>query len=133
MNDIWIGVLGAILGAVVGAVATLVGGLVTTRHEDRRAAVDDLRSRREEWFRRVQWAETLAGDTGDAARAAAGVRMLNELVRSDLAAPDDVALIQALTVSQTRELIAAHLSDTNLATEHFVRDNEGRAPEGGRE
>lgn len=80
----WVVLLGAVVGALIGLGGTL---LTSTRQ--------NVRARREEWFRRVQWAQTLTTGPDDARRAA-GLRVLNELARSDLATPDDIALIDAL-------------------------------------
>lgn len=111
MSDVWIGVLGALVGAVVGAVVSLVTAWSTARHDDQRARDDDIRTRREEWFRRVQWAESLANDS-DEQRWSAGLRILADLTNSDLATPSDVSIVQALFGSRADQLTETRMRDS---------------------
>lgn len=55
----------------------------------------DRSARREEWFRRVQWAAGLTLGA-DARSRTDGLRVLGVLARSDLADADDLALLDAL-------------------------------------
>ncbi len=52
--------------------------------------------RREEWFRRLQWAEELAATNNDGRRAT-GRAILTELTGSRMATDEDVRLIRAVT------------------------------------
>ncbi len=71
-------------------VADRVGG----RHAEEAAKATlqrEIAGRREEWWRRMSWA--LKATTSENAREAhIGFRMVAELLRSDLATPDDLAL-----------------------------------------
>lgn len=78
------------LGTRNADVADRVGG----RHAEEAAKATlqrEIAGRREEWWRRMSWA--LKATTSENAREAhIGFRMVAELLRSDLATPDDLAL-----------------------------------------
>lgn len=78
-----------LLAAMAGGAIALGGALVNGRLDRRRA-------RREEWFRRVQWAQQLTASDRERDREA-GYRLLRSLGDSDLATTDDIRLLYDLT------------------------------------
>lgn len=70
--------------------STALGGLLAVAGSLWSSARDRGRSRREEWFRRVQWADTLTSSE-DPQRRATGLRLLQMLARPDLRHDDDAA------------------------------------------
>lgn len=105
-----------IVVGVLTAGAALGGTMVASWRQNRRAG-------REEWFRRVQWAQGLTAGADDPTRAA-GYRVLRQLASSPLATDDDRALLLELTrnpaVEAQREALEQDVDDTA-----FVRDTEG--------
>lgn len=79
---------GTLLATLVTGLAALGGTALATWRQNRRAG-------REEWFRRVQWAQQLTADENDGSRAA-GYRVLEQLARSRLADADDLELLTQL-------------------------------------
>lgn len=77
-----------VIVAAITAVAALGGNLIVTWRQNRRAG-------REEWFRRVQWAQQLTVATDEDSKRA-GYRVLDQLSRSRLAAEDDLELLEQL-------------------------------------
>lgn len=83
----WVVLASTALGGVLGVLGTLWS---SARERDR--------ARREEWFRRVQWAESLT-TSNNPHRRATGSRLLGVLGRQELRTNDagaDAALIDAL-------------------------------------
>ena len=85
----WLGTL-SLLGPVATGAAALVAlavGIATIRQRDRA-------DRREQWWRRAEWALglTLSGDEEAVRR---GYAVLDHLVRSDLATDDERGLLRA--------------------------------------
>ncbi len=83
----WVVLASTALGGVLGVLGTLWN-----------SGRERARARREEWFRRIQWADTLT-TSDDPHRRATGTRLLGVLGRKDLRADDagaDAALIDAL-------------------------------------
>lgn len=76
--------------------SALAGGLIAVAGGTLNGAFDRRRARREEWFRRLQWAQQLTASTSDADRAA-GFRLLRALGETDLASKDDLLLLYVLT------------------------------------
>lgn len=77
----WLSFVGGFLGGFLGAVATLFA-----------ARLREKGAKREEWWRRVQWAADLA--LGDDPRSqAAGLNILGKLAGSPLATDDDAQLL----------------------------------------
>jgi len=72
--------------------AAALGGSIITNWWGSRS------SKREEWFRRVQWAAAMA-TSPDPATSAAGLAVLDELATSKLANDDDLAVLQALNAN----------------------------------
>lgn len=79
----------AIVVGVLTAAAALGGTVIASWRQNRRAG-------REEWFRRVQWAQGLTAGDDDGTRAA-GYRVLHQLSHSPLATDDDRQLLLELT------------------------------------
>lgn len=98
-----------VLTTAIGAAAGIGGSMLTTLLQNKSAG-------RQEWFRRVQWAETLANGRGDRQQAA-GLRILSELATSDLAGPDDVAMIGALIPAGRQHQLTAHAAQADGGAE----------------
>lgn len=79
----------AFVGALLGALAT-VGA---TRQRERAA-------RREEWWRRFEYASELALDEESEARREAGLLLLDALAQSELAGIDELAQLRVFTEEQ---------------------------------
>lgn len=109
---------GVLLSAAIAAAAALGGTVIATWRQNRRAS-------REEWFRRVQWAQTLTSSDDDATEAA-GYRILLRLGESDLATPDDVALIYELRPGSALDALVTVVAEQgeHLAEVTFVSDTE---------
>jgi hypothetical protein len=99
----WVVLASTALGGVLGVLGTLWN-----------SGRERARARREEWFRRVQWADSLTA-SDDPHRRAAGTRLLGVLGRQDLRDNDtgaDAALIDALNrPAGLDELAAAAMVD----------------------
>ena len=119
----WLSFVGGLLGGFLGAVATLLA-----------ARLREKGARREEWWRRVQWAADLAlGD--DLRRRAAGLNLLRKLVVSPLALNDDAQLLTIFTepaLSPHEPLPeTAHSRDTDTASDAADHDAGGEGDEPG--
>jgi hypothetical protein len=88
---------GTLLATAVTAAAALLGTWLASRRQDNRSENIIRSTGREEWFRRLQWAEELAATTDNDARRATGRAILNQLAGSHLATDEDVRLIRAMT------------------------------------
>jgi len=87
----------------------------------------DRAARREEWFRRVQWAAGLTLDA-DARARTDGLRLLGVLARSDLADADDLALLDALGDDAALDaLLVVHSSRSGAAVSAVAVPPAGRA------
>ncbi len=87
----------------------------------------DRAARREEWFRRVQWAAGLTLDA-DARARTDGLRLLRVLARSDLADADDLALLDALGDDAALDaLLAVHSARSGAAWSAVAVPPAGRA------
>lgn len=102
------------VGALTAA-AALGGTVIASWRQNRRAG-------REEWFRRVQWAQGLTATDDDGTRAA-GYRMLRQLATSPMATDDDRALLLELTLDSAVEATQAEL-EQDVDDTQFVRDTE---------
>jgi len=86
----WVPVAQIILSSLTFLAALFTGYLVwkaNTGATDQR----ELAARREEWWRRFQYAAELALDEGNERRANIGVLMVRKMVTSTLAGPDELA------------------------------------------
>lgn len=79
----------AFVGALLGALATIGA----TRQRERA-------SRREEWWRRFEYASELALDDESEARREAGFLLLDALAQSELAGTDELAQLRVFTEEQ---------------------------------
>jgi hypothetical protein len=110
----WVVLASTALGGVLGVLGTLWN-----------SGRERARARREEWFRRVQWADSLT-TSGDPRRRAAGTRLLGVLGSRALRANDadaDAALIDALNhPAGLEELAAAAMVDDVEVVEDTEQD-----------
>lgn len=98
MEGIWTGVLGA---AAVAPLATFGVVLVAYLTYRQKSHAD----RRDQWWKRAQWGIDAALNDADPQRRMAGIKVLVQLVGSDLATAEDAELMSALAVGiQDQEL-----------------------------
>lgn len=107
--------------AVVTAAAALGGTAIATWRQNRRAG-------REEWFRRLQWAEQLAADP-DVDRRARGRAAMNALADSKLATPEDLDFIASITDLDNVHALEETLTAETVDAIDFIEDTEGSEPE----
>ncbi|MCU1565549.1 MAG: hypothetical protein JWQ56_486 [Pseudarthrobacter sp.] len=88
---IWSGLLGA---AALAPLATLGVVLVAYLTYRQRSQAD----RRDQWWKRAQWAIDSALNEADPPRRLAGLKVLVQLIGSDLATAEDADLMSALAV-----------------------------------
>jgi hypothetical protein len=91
VQGIWSGLLGA---AALAPLATLGVVWVAYLAYRQRSWAD----RRDQWWKRAQWAIDSALDGGDPHRRLAGLKVLVQLIGSDLATAEDADLMSALAV-----------------------------------
>jgi len=98
MEGIWTGVLGA---AAVAPLATFGVVLVAYLTYRQKSHAD----RRDQWWKRAQWGIDSALNDADPQRRLAGIKVLVQLIGSDLATAEDAELMSALAVGiQDQEL-----------------------------
>ncbi|UZX05130.1 hypothetical protein F8G81_22945 [Arthrobacter sp. CDRTa11] len=98
LDVIWNAVLGV---SAIAPLATFGVVLVAYLTYRQKAHAD----RRDQWWKRAQWAIDSALNDADPQRRLAGMRVLVQLVGSDLATAEDADLMSALAVGiQTQEL-----------------------------
>jgi predicted membrane chloride channel (bestrophin family) len=98
MDGIWTAVLGA---AAVAPLATFGVVLVAYLTYRQKTQAD----RRDQWWKRAQWGIDSALNDADPQRRLAGIKVLVQLVGSDLATAEDAELMSALAVGiQDQEL-----------------------------
>jgi len=110
---------GTLLATAVTALAAIGGVSVATWRQNKRA-------RREEWFRRLQWAEELRS-CGDEGRRAVGAAVLESLASSDLATRDDLELVDALGDSSFVDTALADIPLDSVDEIDFVEDTGNEA------
>ena len=97
-EGIWTGVLTA---AAVAPLATFGVVLVAYLTYRQKAHAD----KRDQWWKRAQWGIDSALNDADPQRRLAGIKVLVQLIGSDLATPEDADLMSALAVGiQNQEL-----------------------------
>lgn len=112
---------GTLLATFLASAFTLAGTWVATLRLDRRARLTMRSTGREEWFRRLQWAEELtAADRDD--RRATGRAILTQLTRSSLATAEDVALIAAMSELADIDTLEEATTDSIMDAIDFVED-----------
>ncbi|HJV99557.1 MAG TPA: hypothetical protein VJ617_10735 [Arthrobacter sp.] len=98
MDGIWTALLG---GAAVAPLATFGVVLVAYLTYRQKSHAD----RRDQWWKRAQWGIDSALSDADPQRRLAGIKVLVQLIGSDLATAEDAELMSALAVGiQDREL-----------------------------
>ena len=112
---------GTLLATMVTACAAISGIAIATWRQNKRA-------RREEWFRRLQWAEELRS-SDDEFRATIGAAVLDSLASSDLASPDDLHLVEALGDSATFEATVEEIAIGCVDETDIVEDTENEHTE----
>ena len=105
-----------LLSVLAGGGLTLVGTVWVSR-SNRRA------SGREEWFRRVEWAQQMTASSDQSVRAA-GYQVLDFLSSSELATKDDQGLLELL--AQDPDLAALSGSDSGTVAETDYVVDTGR-------
>ncbi len=117
------GVLGLVVQLVVGA-ATVAAAFYAARAGARATQLSadqsERAARRQEWFRRMQWATDLT--LADNARSVAkGRALLAVLARSELATADDEALLEALNanpvLNELEQKYADEVDEVDFVTE----------------
>jgi len=104
-EGIWTGVLAA---AAVAPLATFGVVLVAYLTYRQKAKAD----KRDQWWKRAQWGIDSALNDADPQRRLAGLKVLVQLIGSDLATPEDADLMSALAVGiQDQELVRHELAD----------------------
>lgn len=116
------------LATFLASAFTLAGTWVATVRLDRRARLTMRSTGREEWFRRLQWAEELSVSERDDRRAI-GRAILNELAESSLATAEDVRLIRAMSNLADLAALEAGLTGTTVDDVDFVEDTGTTDPE----
>ncbi|WP_255769336.1 hypothetical protein [Pseudarthrobacter sulfonivorans] len=64
--------------------------------------------KRDQWWKRAQWGIDSALDAADPPRRLAGIKVLVQLIGSDLATPEDADLMSALAVGIQDQELARH-------------------------
>lgn len=120
-DDEWNAVVGDLAGDLPGLGLHAGRDLGATLRLDRRAKLTMRSTGREEWFRRLQWAEELtAADRDD--RRATGRAILTPLTRSSLATTEDVALIAAMSDLADIDTLEDATTDSIMDAIDFVED-----------
>jgi hypothetical protein len=104
-SGIWTAILGA---AAVAPLATFGVVLVAYLTYRQKSNAD----KRDQWWKRAQWGIDSALDNADPQRRLAGIKVLVQLIGSNLATPEDADLMSALAVGiQDQELDRHELVD----------------------
>lgn len=110
MSDVAVQLLVGVLTVVAAFYAARSGARATQASTD----ALDRAARREEWFRRVQWAAGLTLASGTRSQAD-GLALLTVLARSDLADDDDEHLIEALNQNEVLDGLHRRLTSRGEA------------------
>ena len=120
MDGIWTAVLGAAALAPLATFGVFLVAYLTYRQKSHA-------DRRDQWWKRAQWGIDSALSDADPQRRLAGMKVLVQLVGSDLATAEDAELMSALAVGiQDQEL------DRLASLEGIpgVRPGAGQRPDG---
>ena len=122
-EGIWTGLLAA---AAVAPLATFGVVLVAYLTYRQKSHAD----KRDQWWKRAQWGIDSALDDADPQRRLAGIKVLVQLIGSDLATPEDADLMSALAVGiQDQELDRHALAHTlQEGVIPGMRPGPGRSP-----
>jgi len=97
-DGIWTGVLAAAAVAPLATFGVVLVAYLTYRQKSRA-------DKRDQWWKRAQWGIDSALNDADPQRRLAGMKVLVQLIGSDLATPEDADLMSALAVGiQDQEL-----------------------------
>lgn len=88
-QGIWAGMLGAAALAPLATFGVVLVAYLAYRQRDRA-------DRRDQWWKRAQWALDSALNEADPQRRLAGLKVLVQLIGSDLATAEDADLVSAL-------------------------------------
>ncbi|WP_461188327.1 hypothetical protein [Arthrobacter sp. Z4-13] len=91
VQGIWAGMLGAASLAPLATFGVVLVAYLTYRQRSRA-------DRRDQWWKRAQWAIDSALNDADPQRRLAGLKVLVQLIGSDLATEEDADLMSALAV-----------------------------------
>jgi hypothetical protein len=91
VQGIWSGLLAAAALAPLATFGVVLVAYLTYRQRSRA-------DRRDQWWKRAQWAIDSALDDADPHRRLAGLKVLVQLIGSDLATAEDAELMSALAV-----------------------------------
>jgi hypothetical protein len=91
VQGIWAAMLGAAALAPLATFGVVLVAFLTYRQRDRA-------DRRDQWWKRAQWAIDSALNDADPQRRLAGLKVLVQLIGSDLATREDADLMSALAV-----------------------------------
>jgi hypothetical protein len=91
VQGIWAGLLGAAALAPLATFGVVLVAYLTYRQRSRA-------DRRDQWWKRAQWAIDSALNDADPPRRLAGLKVLVQLIGSDLATAEDAELMSALAV-----------------------------------
>jgi hypothetical protein len=91
VQGIWAAMLGAAALAPLATFGVVLVAFLTYRQRDRA-------DRRDQWWKRAQWAIDSALNDADPQRRLAGLKALVQLIGSDLATREDADLMSALAV-----------------------------------
>jgi hypothetical protein len=116
--------LSGFLGGLVGAVA---GALIAGHYARLATGQREGASRREEWWRRFEWAASLAVSDTEPSKTA-GLHLLTALAQSRLAGPDEAKLLESFS----QAVLGVLLSQTDPSPHDiFVVRDEARSDESG--
>lgn len=108
-----------LLSVLAGGVLTLLGTVWVGR-------LNRKASGREEWFRRVQWAQQLTA-AGDEATKVAGYGVLAQLSRSKLATEDDKEMLAQLVKDPDLDALLTVPAEAVEATDYVLQSPGGVA------
>jgi hypothetical protein len=97
VQGIWAGMLGAAALAPLATFGVVLVAFLTYRQRSRA-------DRRDQWWKRAQWAIDSALNDVDPQRRLAGLKVLVQLIGSDLATAEDADLMSALAVGIRNQL-----------------------------
>jgi hypothetical protein len=105
-GGIWTVILGAAAVAPLATFGVVLVAYLTYRQKSRA-------DKRDQWWKRAQWGIDSALDDADPPRRLAGIKVLVQLIGSDLATPEDADLMSSLAVGiQDQELDRHELAHT---------------------
>ena len=98
----WLAYLSGFIGGLLGAVA---GALIAGHYTRLETRQREFAARREEWWRRFEWAASLAVSDAEPSKTA-GLHLLTTLGESHLAGPDEAKLLESFSQAVLGVLLA---------------------------